>query len=165
MDGGPTVEGSLDALVSGKRSSPRHAVELQAVVKAVRGSFHARVLDLSLDGARLSIALDAPDSVVLELPILSPVSDSTVVVNSRTGLIIVGQNVEFRPVLVRNACRGNRRQRHRQIAQHQIAELRHHGSPSRPAAASGPGSHAAASIRWPATRSSATSIPRSPICV
>lgn len=58
MDGGPTVEGSLDALVSGKRSSPRHAVEFQAVVKAVRGSFHARVLDLSLDGARLSIALD-----------------------------------------------------------------------------------------------------------
>lgn len=59
MDGGPTVEGSLDALVSGKRASPRHAVALPAVVKAVRGEFPGHMLDLSLDGARITIAVEA----------------------------------------------------------------------------------------------------------
>ena len=58
MDGGPILEGSLDALVSGKRASPRHDVSLPAVVKAVRGQFHARLLDLSLDGARVAIPIE-----------------------------------------------------------------------------------------------------------
>ncbi len=51
--------GTLDALVSGKRASPRHAVRLDAQVRAARGEFPARVLDLSLDGALLSIPLGA----------------------------------------------------------------------------------------------------------
>lgn len=58
MDGGQTVEGSLDALVSGKRASPRHAVNLSAVVKAVRGEFRARMIDLSMDGALVAIPLE-----------------------------------------------------------------------------------------------------------
>ena len=49
------VEGTLDALVSGKRASPRHAVSLAARVKAVHGAFEGRLLDLSIDGARVAI--------------------------------------------------------------------------------------------------------------
>jgi len=58
MDGGPTLEGSLDALVSGKRASPRHAVRIAAVVKAARGEFEAQLMDLSLDGALVRIPIE-----------------------------------------------------------------------------------------------------------
>ena len=59
MDRGSTVEGNLDALVSGKRAAPRHAVELPALVKAIRGEFEARIVDLSIDGALVAIPLEA----------------------------------------------------------------------------------------------------------
>lgn len=55
------MEGSLDALVSGKRESPRHRVAYEAIVKGARAEFPARMLDLSLDGALISIPLEALD--------------------------------------------------------------------------------------------------------
>ncbi|MDA1194581.1 MAG: PilZ domain-containing protein [Planctomycetota bacterium] len=51
------LEPTLDALVSGKRASPRRPVHLDAVVKAARGEFRGVLLDLSKDGALLSIPI------------------------------------------------------------------------------------------------------------